>query len=60
MAAGTDRHRRGSGAILAAMTPVRIAQLSRFVSSKDQKEVIRQLKAGEVDVVIGSHRVLSK
>ncbi|MEO0556765.1 MAG: transcription-repair coupling factor [Bacteroidota bacterium] len=40
--------------------PVCIAQLSRFVSPKDQKEVIRQLKAGEVDVVIGTHRVLSK
>ena len=40
--------------------PVRVAQLSRFVSPKEQKEVVKQIAAGEVDVVIGTQRVLSK
>lgn len=40
--------------------PLRIATLSRFVPRKQQTEVLRQLKKGEVDVLIGTHRVLSK
>ena len=40
--------------------PIRIAQLSRFVAPADQKEVVAKLKTGEVDVVIGTQRVLSK
>ena len=40
--------------------PVRIAQLSRFVPAAEQKEVIARLATGEVDVVIGTQRVLSK
>ena len=40
--------------------PVKVAQLSRFVTPKDQKEVVKQLAGGEVDVVIGTQRVLSK
>lgn len=40
--------------------PVKIAQLSRFVSKADQKEVIAGLADGSVDVVIGTQRVLSK
>ena len=40
--------------------PVKIAQLSRFVSKADQKEVIAGLADGTVDVVIGTQRVLSK
>ena len=40
--------------------PVRIAQLSRFVSAQDQKEVIAELAVGQVDVVIGTQRLLSK
>jgi transcription-repair coupling factor (superfamily II helicase) len=39
--------------------PVRIESLSRFRSAKEQKEVLRALKAGEVDIVIGTHRLLS-
>lgn len=39
---------------------VEIESLSRFVSPKDQKRVLQGLKAGTVDVVIGTHRLLSK
>ena len=40
--------------------PVRIEVLSRFRGPKDTKQVTRQLEAGEVDVVIGTHRLLSR
>ncbi len=40
--------------------PVRIDLLSRYRDSKDQKKVIAQLKDGKVDVIIGTHRLLSK
>jgi transcription-repair coupling factor (superfamily II helicase) len=39
--------------------PVRIEALSRFRTGKEQEEVLRRLESGEVDVVIGTHRVLS-
>ncbi len=39
---------------------VRVELLNRFVSSKKQKEIIEGIKTGSVDVVIGTHRVLSK
>jgi transcription-repair coupling factor (superfamily II helicase) len=39
--------------------PVRIAGLSRFRSRAEQTEIVRALAAGEVDVVIGTHRLLS-
>ena len=34
--------------------------LSRFRSAKEQKEVVKRVEAGEVDVIIGTHRMLSK
>ena len=40
--------------------PVRVAQLSRFVPPAKQKETVRALAAGEIDIVIGTQRVLSK
>jgi transcription-repair coupling factor (superfamily II helicase) len=40
--------------------PVRIEVLSRFRGPKDTKLVTRQLETGEVDVVIGTHRLLSR
>jgi len=40
--------------------PVRVELLSRFRSPKEQKAVIEGLRQGTVDVVIGTHRVLSK
>ena len=39
---------------------VKIEMLNRFVSAKQQKEIIEKLKQGEVDVVCGTHRLLSK
>ena len=40
--------------------PVKVELLNRFRSAKQQKETIRKLKLGEVDVVVGTHRLLSK
>jgi transcription-repair coupling factor (superfamily II helicase) len=40
--------------------PVKIAMLSRFVPAKEQKAVITDAESGRVDVVIGTHRILSK
>jgi transcription-repair coupling factor (superfamily II helicase) len=40
--------------------PVRIELLSRFRSEKEQKEVLKDLAAGSVDIVIGTHRLLQK
>lgn len=43
-----------------AAFPVRIDMLSRFRSSKEQKQTLAKLAEGEVDIVIGTHRILSK
>ncbi|MFH1401955.1 MAG: DEAD/DEAH box helicase [Parcubacteria group bacterium] len=40
--------------------PVKIALLSRLQSEKEQKKIIEDLKIGETDILIGTHRVLSK
>jgi transcription-repair coupling factor (superfamily II helicase) len=40
--------------------PLRVEVLSRFVSRTRQIETLGALKAGQVDVVIGTHRLLSK
>ncbi|MDQ0187975.1 transcription-repair coupling factor [Cytobacillus sp. FSL W7-1323] len=40
--------------------PVKIGMLSRFRTKKQQTETIKGLKAGTVDVVVGTHRILSK
>jgi len=40
--------------------PVKVELLSRFRSSKEQKEVVKKVETGEIDVVIGTHRILSK
>lgn len=40
--------------------PVRIEVLSRFQSKKRQQEIIRGLAEGRVDIVIGTHRLLSQ
>lgn len=39
---------------------VRIAVLSRFRSPADQKKIIASLQSGSLDVVVGTHRLLSK
>jgi transcription-repair coupling factor (superfamily II helicase) len=43
-----------------AAYPVSVEMLSRFRSKKEQKETIEGLALGTVDVVIGTHRMLSK
>ncbi len=40
--------------------PVQLAQLSRFQSDAEAKKVLEGLATGKVDVVIGTHRLLSK
>jgi transcription-repair coupling factor (superfamily II helicase) len=40
--------------------PVRIEVLSRFRTAREQKEVLARLASGQIDVVIGTHRLLSK
>jgi len=40
--------------------PVRVASLSRFKSAKEQKAVVEELERGNIDIVIGTHRLLSK
>ncbi len=40
--------------------PIKLAALSRFNTPAQSKEVIAGLKAGAIDVVIGTHRLLSK
>ena len=40
--------------------PVKVELLSRFRSAKEQKEISKRVEAGDIDVVIGTHRLLSK
>ncbi|WP_079437027.1 transcription-repair coupling factor [Zoogloea sp. LCSB751] len=40
--------------------PIRVAELSRFKSAKEQAEAIKQLGEGKVDILIGTHRLLQK
>ncbi|MBB4826816.1 transcription-repair coupling factor (superfamily II helicase) [Sporosarcina luteola] len=40
--------------------PVEVSLLNRFRSKKEQNETLKGLKAGTIDVVVGTHRLLSK
>lgn len=40
--------------------PVTVDMLSRFRTKKEQTETLKRLKSGELDIVIGTHRLLSK
>ncbi len=40
--------------------PIKVELLNRFRTQKQQKEIVRKLKLGEIDIVIGTHRMLSK
>jgi transcription-repair coupling factor (superfamily II helicase) len=53
-----DQHSRTFGDRLADF-PVRIEALSRFQTVKQQEVVLKDVAAGKVDVVIGTHRLLS-
>lgn len=39
--------------------PIRIAQLSRLVNARDAKQTKEDLRAGKVDIIIGTHALLS-
>jgi len=43
-----------------AAFPVTIDMVSRFRSPKQQKEILQRVEAGKVDILIGTHRLLSK
>ncbi|HYA96054.1 MAG TPA: transcription-repair coupling factor, partial [Terriglobales bacterium] len=43
-----------------AAYPLRIEMLSRFRTAKQQKEIVQKVEAGQVDILIGTHRLLSK
>jgi len=40
--------------------PIKIAILSRFQLKREQKEIVGNLKLGKIDILIGTHRILSK
>jgi transcription-repair coupling factor (superfamily II helicase) len=40
--------------------PVKIEMISRFRTKQEQKEVVAQLAGGQVDIIVGTHRLLSK
>ncbi|HOZ55316.1 MAG TPA: transcription-repair coupling factor [Clostridia bacterium] len=40
--------------------PIRVELLSRFRTAKQQQEIIRKLNLGEIDIIVGTHRILSK
>ena len=43
-----------------AAFPVTIEMISRFRSPKQQKEILQRTEAGKIDILIGTHRILSK
>ena len=40
--------------------PIKVELLNRFKTAKEQKDIVKKLQLGELDVVIGTHRMLSK
>lgn len=40
--------------------PVNIGCINRFRSGAEQRNIIKEIKAGKIDIVIGTHRLLSK
>ncbi len=40
--------------------PMKLACLSRFKSKKEQVEIVKEVKEGKIDILIGTHRILSK
>ena len=40
--------------------PVRIEQLSRMKSARESKELITELEAGKIDILIGTHKLIGK
>ena len=40
--------------------PVRVEVLNRYIPDEKQKQIITDIKLGKVDIIIGTHRILSK
>ncbi|AGW13489.1 transcription-repair coupling factor [Megalodesulfovibrio gigas] len=40
--------------------PITVAMLSRFVTARQQRAILEQVKRGQVDILIGTHRLLSR
>ena len=40
--------------------PVRVAMMSRFVDKKKTREALEQVKTGEIDLLVGTHRIIQK
>jgi transcription-repair coupling factor (superfamily II helicase) len=53
-----EQHRHSFAERLADY-PVRVGSLSRFQTAKQQKELVTELAEGNVDIVVGTHRLLS-
>ena len=43
-----------------AQFPINVDLISRFRTAKEQKEILERLEAGKIDILIGTHRLLSK
>ncbi len=40
--------------------PIKVAEISRFRTAKEQSEALRGLETGEIDIIIGTHRLIQK
>jgi transcription-repair coupling factor (superfamily II helicase) len=43
-----------------AQFPINVEMISRFRTAKEQKDIVERVEAGKVDILIGTHRLLSK
>ena len=43
-----------------AQFPIKVEMISRFRTAKEQKAIVEQVETGRVDILIGTHRILSK
>jgi transcription-repair coupling factor (superfamily II helicase) len=43
-----------------AQFPIKVEMISRFRTAKEQKAIVEQVETGKVDILIGTHRILSK
>ncbi len=43
-----------------AQFPIRVAMLSRFIERKNIKSALERLKRGEIDILVGTHRIIQK
>lgn len=40
--------------------PVKIAHMSRFVTPAEQKKILKKLQEGQIDILVGTHRIIQK